>query len=647
MANRIEFIADLSVASFIAGLKQLETAAAAAQARMARINALSASAAGAPFGHEAMIEKEAAEWRAFETQRAAQKAAARAQDISDTLLATQAQKALRDIQADAQAKMLAGFEKQRVAAAALKAEQLASIKATAIGGVGSVLVGHFAEGGGGFSGIIRESLVLIREFGRGNWTRMAGSFTLLAQYTGTLNKLFRSTASGALELFEAENQLAISTAQKALASEKAAEAMALDAAATIADKEASAAAATVDREAAVAQEAKAVAAAESAKMQLLSAKFSVTAMGWVVGALVLVGIAAYEVIKHFVLLHKQHEEFIKDTETSRRTIEEEAKAMDENRKAGEDLNKWLEKELANRKQLADVMRDRIDNLHAEAQAQEELMKLKGASATQINQFEIQQLQKEKEILQVTQDQAKAELAKAVAAVQSNEAALEKLNAEGKSFGGGKPITLDVATQHLAAAQQTVEALSQLTHWVSTGTKMGVNPVTGVAMQQETGFMAPGPSSGSSQESVTVGTKTFTTTLDEANAELKKNQAIVEDLSKQQDDLTGSIADGKDQIQTLNGTVNQTTQEIQKNQNELKIKSGTGAQIAALEDMKRKGGGGSVANGLIQSGNFLGLSSNAISSMQAKLVSLAQQQVRHLASIDSKMGSHSGKTGFSF
>src|ERR1035437_312909 len=74
-----------------------------------------------------------------------------------------------------------------------------AIDSVAKGGVKSRLFGgHGMEQtgpGGGMSGIIRESGVLIREASRGNWNRMLGSLSLMAQYTGTLGKVIKSSAA--------------------------------------------------------------------------------------------------------------------------------------------------------------------------------------------------------------------------------------------------------------------------------------------------------------------------------------------------------------------------------------------------------------------------------------------------------------------
>jgi len=50
----------------------------------------------------------------------------------------------------------------------------------------------------GSAGTIRESMVLVREAANGNWTRFAGSLSLLAQYTGALSALMNPLALGLL-----------------------------------------------------------------------------------------------------------------------------------------------------------------------------------------------------------------------------------------------------------------------------------------------------------------------------------------------------------------------------------------------------------------------------------------------------------------
>lgn len=138
------------------------------------------------------------------------------------------------------------------------------------------------EGGGHVrSGAMRETLVLMREISRGNWTRVPGSFTLLLQQMGILSKLTGDTASTARILADAWAQqaqkaglAAIAATRKAAASMVAFEADAANTEATlaqaIADEEGAAAAIlnakATQQKAVAAQEAAASGAASGASL---------------------------------------------------------------------------------------------------------------------------------------------------------------------------------------------------------------------------------------------------------------------------------------------------------------------------------------------------------------------------------------------
>jgi hypothetical protein len=95
-----------------------------------------------------------------------------------------------------------------------------AIDSVAKGGVKSRLFGgHGMEQtgpGGGMSGIIRESGVLIREASRGNWNRMLGSLSLMAQYTGLMSKVIKSSAAESVAHAAALNKEAIAAANAAV-----------------------------------------------------------------------------------------------------------------------------------------------------------------------------------------------------------------------------------------------------------------------------------------------------------------------------------------------------------------------------------------------------------------------------------------------
>src|SRR5208337_704661 len=186
-------------------------------------------------------------------------------------------------QADVAARVAAEGEKL----AAVKASQLAMLTTIASRGTVSEMIGP----GGGISGIFREVLVIFRELGRGNLTRIPGSVTLLAQYLGVLGKLVKSTAQDAVLAAAAQDKLAASMARSALAAEAKASASRRAAAAETADAAAAQelvaaneAEAVTSREAAVAQAQKAEAAITAARIESAAASVTVSPLGWMAAA---------------------------------------------------------------------------------------------------------------------------------------------------------------------------------------------------------------------------------------------------------------------------------------------------------------------------------------------------------------------------
>ena len=153
---------------------------------------------------------------------------------------------------------------------------------------------------GGRSGIIRETLVMIREMARGNWTRVPGSFSLLLQYMGVLKMVTGGTAQAAQVLAdawrkqsEAASLAAIASTRKAAASMAALYAEGGETEANLAEATSAEAKAKADTAAAVAAQAKAVASAEdaaAARLQAGATKASIGPVGAMIG--ILAGLAA-------------------------------------------------------------------------------------------------------------------------------------------------------------------------------------------------------------------------------------------------------------------------------------------------------------------------------------------------------------------
>lgn len=161
----------------------------------------------------------------------------------------------------------------------------------------------FGEGGHLRGGVVYETAVLMRELSRGNFTRLPGSITILAQRMGLLKFLVKDTASASRVLADAWAQQAEKAGAAAIAStQKASSSMAAlyadggetqaSLAAAIADEEKAAA----DTQVMLATQAKAIAsqnAAAAAEAEAGAARASVGPLGIVGGVLVAIGAGAY------------------------------------------------------------------------------------------------------------------------------------------------------------------------------------------------------------------------------------------------------------------------------------------------------------------------------------------------------------------
>ena len=141
MANRLEFYADLNAAGFARGLTQMQAMAAASTARLEKtlIGFTPGTAAG-DIAAAARIEF---------AERATAHGVAMSVEVAQTAKAIATELAMR--------------RAQRVA----EVEQfvMSRVPGLAIGGHG---FGAGGGPGGGISGIMRETLVIFRELGRGN-----------------------------------------------------------------------------------------------------------------------------------------------------------------------------------------------------------------------------------------------------------------------------------------------------------------------------------------------------------------------------------------------------------------------------------------------------------------------------------------------
>ena len=395
---------------------------------------------------------------------------------------------------------------QTAIVAAQTAEQVAIVRAGAIAEVeariaanaSGVSSGMGSHGRGGMTGIIRESLVIMREaaMGRGG-PRIAGSATLLAQYLGVLNLAVKSTAAPALEAAAAAEALAIK--------------LDLVAAASVGT-----ATETVALEAAQKQQIVVTEAQTAANRALLSAVVTLNPIFWAtVGILVAVGTAAGFIIYHFHKLSVEAKNLADALNPLKKKFTELAEAQDKAAKAGQENSDWL-KELNDRhRSESEQIERKIKLLKEEWAARKRLAEARGASDGELKALDMASLQAEQQMLLVEQARLKTENDKAQAAEKSaSDAAIAGPTTTDEK---GRTITYDQAKENVKKRGDILDAAQEEmdnTKGIHTNEIEGYAPGAGVSV--------PIYKTRSANESdvldFKVGTKSFSMSV----AEAKKN-----------------------------------------------------------------------------------------------------------------------------
>ena len=444
------------------------------------------------------------------------------------------------------------------------------------------------HGGGGLTGIIRESVVIAREIamGRGGG-RIAGSVTLLAQYMGLLGKVVHSTAAEQLLASAAASKLSQSMAAEAEAARGTA---AFSGLLTAARK----------------QEVVATEAATKAEIALQTAKVTINPFGWVLIA----GIAVTAVFAGWIWhLHKlavEAKNLADLMNPFKKSFTDEAKAMQEDAKAAQEFHHWL-------KELNDEHSTEIEKIDAklkllrdEAKERREIMKLRGASAAQLNQMDIDQLELERKMLQGEQDRLKGELAAAeyAAAYASAAAKSNPTNAAGVDLHGAKRVA-ENAGKILDAVTDLVEEddsdYQRLINQKKMGKgseaaypyKLAYSPFAGITTadaQKMTVDAAIQAQESSKRFGVKVGNKEIpATSITEARAAFDaatKQADDLEALVKQRKEI---LADTKKSAKEIADALKKNGEEIDKITGEIGVKSGSGKEAAELENKKGRAG----------------------------------------------------------
>lgn len=456
-------------------------------------------------------------------------------------------------------------------------------------GVGSL------QGHGGRGGVIGETVVLLRELGRGNYARVPGSLSILGQRMGLLKYLIKDNAIAAQELTLAMEKQALRAANvakwttaEAVAARAAYEAEGTNVVISLAEvdaKEAAAVSARVHAEA-MTEEAAASRAAGAA------AGFSLGPIGWLAIALAALGAAAWFTFKHFRNLATEVKNLAGLMNPFKKSFTEEAKAMQEDAKAAQDFKHWLQELNSEHLTEIELMEGKLKFLQDEARERRELMKLRGATAEQLNRFDIDQLKIKRDMLTLEKLRTARELEDAEFDAQTaqNNLTSNPKNAAGVSLRDAKRVA-DNAGKILDVVQEAM-AKATVEHWTGKWSQPGPHGEMFKIFEQR-------PAGESDVLSgLKVGSdKISAMSVAQAKSAFDSATKAADELETLEKQLVDTLADTKKTAKEKADALKKIGGEIKTVEEQLGLKSGLGVAIARAEDAKKELGKGERGFGL--------------------------------------------------
>lgn len=548
-------------------------------------------------------------------------------------------------------------ERTRVAAeeaakriAIAKAEELATIATTVKSGTISG-VGH-----GSITGIIRETLVIIREISMGRgFGRIGGSLTLLAQYLGVLKLAVRSTATEFILAAIAQDKLAVSAGREALIAEARtariresilatgteAEMTAFNTSALVKETEAL-------RADAIAQglRAKEMNLAKDVQVAGAVAELNPVFFG-VIAAVTILGVAVYATWKHFHRLSEDAKNLTEMMNPLKRKFTEEADELREDAKEHQAYLDWLKKIGEMHETLPEKIDKTLQKMREVAKAEEEIARQRGASALQIEGMEENELAAELAVTNAALAQANQESATAKSAADAADAAFTNnpVNSEGVDLHGAERVAKN-SGEILDAAQDNMESYASMRDLLAaqrrglgntTIGKPGGGGQVGLTAQGavEAGLGGVTPTMtvneaitkltveySTAEKAIKVGNKEVIISVNEAKDAYTKSTETVDALQKVQKELADTLADTKTTYEEKRKAVLKLTEKAQSLQEELGIKQQYGRQEAVGE---HKGTHNDVTER-----ERIGL--GASSSVQLSMLQVGLRSENHLAEI---------------
>ena len=489
---------------------------------------------------------------------------------------------------------------ERIAIA--KAEELAKIQAVAEGN-GAKAALNVSHGHGGISGIIRESLVIIREIAMGRGLgRIGGSVTLLAQYMGVLGLAVKSTATEALRASIAASKLSKAMNAAAFAAQGTAEYEGLAAAA-------------------VAQEATAAKLAAVANIELANAMVVLRSSFFLVtGAILAIGVTAFVLWRRFERLAKAAKNLADALNPLSRKYTDLAEAQVKAAEAAKKNDEWIASLMSKHQTESELIDRKIKLLREEAKARRETMEARGVGDEELQRADREALEAEKAMMEAAQARLTLERDQAIAE-EKNASAADIVGATVKDSAGRK-LTLDDLRGQQKRLGEILDAAEEARRNTIIGEEHGTRQViTPIGLQTVPNYVDRAANDADVIDFKQDG-KDFHMSVTEAKANFNTVNGMLVRLAADQTTLDEALNNAKSTAKEKADALARVNSDLEEVNDQLGVKKGEtkhgrGRDRGEVTDRERIGLG-------------------AASSVQASILSAAMRSEQHLAQISGKI-----------
>lgn len=432
----------------------------------------------------------------------------------------------------------------------------------------------------GSSGAIRETMVLMREMGRGNWSRVPGSLSILMGQLGVLKLLFKDNAAEAKILAQALAQKAVASAAAARAADELHKTGLQNLSDMRVTTEMERRAVQIDGEKAIASRAvaeadreKAVAAREAAvamEAEGAAAKFSLGPLGLAAVALIAVGTAAYFAMRQFEKTEAEAKNLADLMDVTTAKFSEHAEIMKNAAESAQEFDDWLKSLAESQENLSDKTEEALKAMREQAKFEQELAKEKGASKKQIAQMEIDEAQKALDIVTAAKLEARR---------KEEQDRIDAANAESAANDPNRKESIKLLGDHAHAAGAVVDAIREAMKGKLITENTSQYAGAGIGMGGTISNTTTRPANENDVLSVKIGEKPYSMSLAQAKKVFDDITAEETKLAAVQKELNDLLAQKKKLTEKDNAQVAKLTKEGNELAADLALKQKFLPQIA--------------------------------------------------------------------